>query len=526
VGLPVTAKLSGREWALLGGLWILELVLCLVDLFYTDHALVSTEERYNARAGMQLLCGHTDRVWELQYTDFCGGCTAEAWLAVPAYATFGGTVLAWKLVPLSFHMAVTALATGLTRWVAGSQAAVACLALFIGAPAFYRSLALTGFGNHTEVGVFPLLAILMVAEAIRRGVASTWSQPLLLVGAGAVSGLGLWFSYTSAFAVPALAIVTGLALGRRALLIGVGLPLGLVPWWRYHSQSTSGTEGSMDRWLQLDLAPLGAMKRWIWSDPVSSLWPAESPGIDQVFWWLLLLSLTAWGLRVLQRDGEGGVLRLWPLLALGGLLGAWWLRHDLWSDNPPVLSYDPFNMRYRAPLIPLLFVGAAASLRMAGDAQRGLRMGLALLVAMGLGDRIGSWEADRRPVLSGVYEPGPEPDRTVPSGEPRQKRHVAQGRPQDLQAAMEFLDSHLDVREECREDHISELGRRAGLALRQDQGELVSEILTARWPELSPRERAALAQGLQRGMETGGSEVSLNAARTGLLHELPDLRLP
>ena len=367
---------------------------------------------------------------------------------------------------------------------------------------------------------------IVVGAAMRREASPAWIPSLLMVGAGVVSGLGLWFSYTSAFALPALAMVAAMVLGRRALWLAAGLPLGMLPWWRYHGQSTSGAEGALERWLQLDLAPVGAMTRWIWSDPVSSLWPAERPGLDQACWWLLLLGLALWGLRVLHREGQGGPLRLWPALALCGLLGAWWLRHDLWSDNPPVRGYDPFNMRYRAPLIPLLFMGAAAGLSGRGDWRRGLRLGLALLVAMGLGDRLGHWAPERRAVLSGVYAPGPEPDRTVPSGEPRQKRPAAQSRTQDLWAAADFLDSHRDIRAECREDHVSELGRRAGMALRQEHSDQALQLLEQRWPELTSGERAALAKGLERGMESDGAGASASAARARLLLALPELRLP
>jgi hypothetical protein len=501
---------------------VLELLLCLADLFWSEHALVSTEERYNARAGLQLMCGHGEALWELQYTNFCGGCSAEAVLSVPVYRALGGTVLAWKLVPLSFHLGILALGAWVLRRLGGLESAVIWMALFIGAPAFYRSLALTGFGNHAEVGLFPLLSLVLIGVAASQE--SKLHQGVLALMAGLVSGLGLWFSYTSAFALPALALVAGLALRTQALPILAGLPLGFVPWWRYHGRTEGGVDGALDRWLQVDFAPLGAFKRWLWSDPVSSLWPAEEPGLDQAIWWLLLLGLAGWGMRALVLDREKGALRWWPLVALFGLLAAWWIRHDLWSDNPPVMAYDPFNMRYRVPLIPLLFLGAAASVVRERD-RLGLRVILALLVVMGLGQRLAAWEPGSQQVLAGVYEPGPEPDRTVPSGDPPQRRLGGMSRPQDLQAALDFLDGHVDPLDECRQDHVSELGRRAGLALRQSKDSPVIGTLAERWSQLSVGEREALASGLDRGLQTGTGSVSKKAARSRLLMAIPELRL-
>ena len=64
-------------------------------------------------------------LWALQYRSFCGGCTAEAVLAVPLFRALGPTVLAWKLVPVAFHLGVTLLGTAVARLAGGWRPALA-----------------------------------------------------------------------------------------------------------------------------------------------------------------------------------------------------------------------------------------------------------------------------------------------------------------------------------------------------------------------------------------------------------------
>ena len=503
----------------------MELLLCLGDLFWSEHAVVSTEERYNARAGLQLLCGHTDAMWDLQYTNFCGGCTAESILSVPVYQSLGPTVLAWKMVPLGFHMGILALGAWVCHRMIGLSGAVGWMALMMAAPPVYRSLALTGFGNHAEVGLFPLLSFVLVMAATRISISNVASRCGLSLIAGAVSGLGLWFSYTSAYAIPALLLVGFWGLRSHFLPVLLGLPIGFLPWWRYQTRTEEGVSAAWDRWVTIDFAPLGALKRWIWTDPVSSLWPAAEPGVDQSFWWFCLLVVAAVGMRALIRDQEQGPGRWWVPLATLGLWGAWWVRHDLWSDNPPVLSYDPFNLRYRIPWFPLLFLSAASALRGPYKERKKVTLIVAVLVAMGLGQRLNGWEMGSQQVLAGVYEVSGEPDRTVPSGLPIQRNVHSMGRSQDVEAAVQFLDSHADPFPECRNDHMSELGRRVGLSLRQNKDASLTQMLGDRWHELTVEERRALAQGIQRGLDTGSGGISKKAACRRLRLAVRDIDL-
>jgi hypothetical protein len=165
---------------------------------------------------------------------------------------------------------------------------------------------------------------------------------------------------------------------------------------------------------------------------------------------------------------------LFPLLGLIGLLVAYWIRHDLWANLPDPYASDTFNLRYRAPLIPMLFLLAAVASAWPGRSSRtvGLtRWALMGLIAFGLAQRMGTWNGFRQ-ALPGlrVYAHDGWPDKTVPVGEPVKKLRRNQGRVQDLEAAIDFLQGHEDPLPDCRLDHVFELGRRLGLAASTEQG--------------------------------------------------------
>ena len=167
-GLAVPARL-----ALV--LVLVEVLATVGDLILGPWARTHWEELFNARSGVQFACGHLDRAWEMQYRTFCGGCTAEGVMAVPLYVVFGPTVLAWKAVPATIHLLIVALGCWCAWRGAGPRAGAAFAGLMLAAPGYYRDLALTGWGNHAESTVFPLLALFLLGMGsgggrIRRGV--------------------------------------------------------------------------------------------------------------------------------------------------------------------------------------------------------------------------------------------------------------------------------------------------------------------------------------------------------------------
>ena len=211
-------------------MWLLlavEVLATVVDLCFGPWGpRVHWEERFNARAGVQLACGHGEALWRMQYRTFCGGCSAEAVMAAPLFTWLGPTVRVWKTIPVFFHLGIVGLGTFIARRATDERAAVAWLLLMITAPGYYRDLALTGWGNHAESTFFPLLAVALLVFGKGR-------LPVQLL-AGAVVGLGVWFCHTSAHALPAVAVAC-LWTGRwRAIGAAAAVPAGLLPWWLYH----------------------------------------------------------------------------------------------------------------------------------------------------------------------------------------------------------------------------------------------------------------------------------------------------
>ncbi|HCH66863.1 MAG TPA: hypothetical protein DFR83_28930, partial [Deltaproteobacteria bacterium] len=192
------------------GLVCLELLTSVGDLVFGPWAAMHWEELFNARAGVQFACGHTDAADALQYRTFCGGCTAEGFLAVPFFRAFGSTVLVWKTMLLLFHGTVVASGAWMLHRLVSARAAMAFVLLMAAAPGWYRELVHTGWGNHAESTAFPLLAAALLLSATGRGLAT---RTLLLMVGGVVTGFGLWFGQTSAWALPML-LVGAVGVGR------------------------------------------------------------------------------------------------------------------------------------------------------------------------------------------------------------------------------------------------------------------------------------------------------------------------
>ena len=294
-------------------------------------AYVHPEERFNALAGLTL---------ELSpYRPWCGGCTAESLAAAPLYALFGATVLVWKSVPATLHVAAAA-AGAAYAWKRSPWAAVAWLGLVLGAPEAWRQLALTGWGNHADSLVFPLLA----------GALIRWGRPYL---AGPVIGLGLWFCSTTALALPAL-----LWMDRRwlaTLLVGM-LPMLFNDW--------------APRGDALQLATLGDWLDWLAGHFATGAWWSETYSPLSSVWWLALAVLTGHA-----RDRLSGVTAL-------TFLGVTLVFAGLWAENQPSWSLRAFELRYRVFLVTALMLGASLSR---------YRAAVLPIVLVGVGLRVTSW---------------------------------------------------------------------------------------------------------------------------------------
>jgi len=482
---------------------ILEGIATLLDVLMGVGGVMSTEESYNAATAALLACGHDDSLWALQYKWFCGGCSAEAMLAAPLFSWFAPSILAWKWFLGWMHILMVCAGAAIAGRAAGARPAFVFVGLMIAAPGFYRTLALTGFGNHAESTVFPFVSAALILFVHKRAL------PTQIVGnlaAGVWMGLGIWFTPT---ALHGFVAVTAVAVwsGRKPVVSYlVGLPLGMSPIVAYFNAMPHARVEAASWWATIDVAPFGEMVRWLVSDFVTGqLWAGVPAGVSATWWFMLtVISIIGMGAVFVRKERPWGVRWFLPLLYIG-LVAAYWLRFDLWDDNPIVHGFDPFNLRYRAPLFPIMALAAAMTSGALDDRSIFRRLAAAIvvvLIAVGFVLRAGSWRAGGVAVhkAPAVSVDG-RVDWTVPEGDPPQRLDRAMGRLEDVAAARDFLYDHGDSLPVCRDLHQAELGRRVGLALLQEHPIEALGPTLAEAAALPGEDRAAFVRGIVATME-------------------------
>ena len=137
--------------------------------------------------------------------------------------------------------------------------------------------------------------------------------------AGAVTGLGLWFSYTSAFAIPALLLVGFWSLRSHFLPVLLGIPLGfaLVAIPNPNGErcfSRLGPDGL--RWISFAgrVEPMGMA-----GPPFPAFGPPKNR-IGSIFLVVQFVGFGLFGLRTMIRDKEQGALRWWVPPGCSGIV--------------------------------------------------------------------------------------------------------------------------------------------------------------------------------------------------------------
>jgi hypothetical protein len=278
-------------------------------------------------------------------------------------------------------------------------------------------------------------------------------------------------------------------------------------------------------WTTIDFASFSDLVRWLITDfNTAQLWPTVGSTVSSM-WWFSLVIIAILGMGAMANRTERPWATRWfvPLL-LGGLIGGYLIRADLWSDNPAVMGFDPFNLRYRAPLFPILALGAAlTSGAMDEDSvfRKIAAAGVVVLIATGFvfrtqGFQIGTEAVFRQPA---VPVDG-RVDWTVPEGEPPTRLDRKMGRPEDIRAAVDFLEGHTDGLSVCREVHLAELGRRTGVGLGQGQSAIDLAPALTLGATLEGDERKAFVRGIVEPMN-GKTQVPWAEAHGVLQSSVP-----
>jgi len=155
-------------------------------------------------------------------------------LAAASFAAFGESVIALKLGALAFGTATLVALYALGRiWFSRAAGAVAGLGYLTGPPLVAHGALLT-MGSHGESALFSLLQLHVFFGLLSGSRRSPRAFGLL----GLVSGLGLWFCYTSGLSLLACGLVwlwlEGLPRPRELAFALAGGALGLAPWLVYN----------------------------------------------------------------------------------------------------------------------------------------------------------------------------------------------------------------------------------------------------------------------------------------------------
>ncbi len=164
----------------------------------------------------------------------------DAWLVAGAFALFGESVLAIRLVQVALYLGTIATTYWLGRKIYASAWIANAAALFVAIPAvnvtLYTTATLGGYAETLLIGNILFLLALHLGEG-----GAHWGGWLLF---GLLGGLGFWtFPLVMVYLVPAviyLVVARRRPLGRW-VLAALGFAAGAAPWWTYTVRQGAAT---------------------------------------------------------------------------------------------------------------------------------------------------------------------------------------------------------------------------------------------------------------------------------------------
>ena len=235
--LQPKASFSRDDWLLMGGLLLLLFATRIVWILSNPDATQYWEEDYRWISAREILAGLHQPVFDYQADNYQGGSLVLIGLITGLFALFGESLLSLKLAPLAFAGATLAAIYTLARlWFGRRTALIAAGAYLVGPPLLVHS-ALIPMGSHGESALFSLVQFICFLGILSR----RWHTPLGWAALGFVSGLGLWFCYTSGLSLAACGvtwlILEGIPKLRLLLAATGGAIVGLIPWFAYNLQN-------------------------------------------------------------------------------------------------------------------------------------------------------------------------------------------------------------------------------------------------------------------------------------------------
>jgi len=192
------------------------------------------EESYRWLAAHDLLGSPQLPLLEYQADHYQGGSLVMAALVAPCFWLFGESTFAFKIPALLVSLASLAMLYVIGRSFFERRTALLACASFLAGPPLVAYMGLVVMGSHGESVLLSLLQVFICLCLLEERWTGAWGW----VPLGLVSGLGLWFCYTTAFSLAACGVAwlvfRGLPRPRALVAALAGGIAGLTPWLVYN----------------------------------------------------------------------------------------------------------------------------------------------------------------------------------------------------------------------------------------------------------------------------------------------------
>jgi 4-amino-4-deoxy-L-arabinose transferase-like glycosyltransferase len=195
------------------------------------------EEDHRWAAAVEILDDPVQPLFDYQADNYQGGSMVLIGLLTALFAVFGESVIALKAAALLFASATLVALYGLGRIWFGARVALFAGAVYVAGPPLLAYSSLLVMGSHGESALFTLAQLIVLLGLLD----GRFRTPTGWAAFGVISGLGVWFCYTTGIGLLACGL-TWLLLERwpRPQELGAaaaGFLVGLGPWFVYNVQN-------------------------------------------------------------------------------------------------------------------------------------------------------------------------------------------------------------------------------------------------------------------------------------------------